>query len=104
MVPVFAVPVAVVVEPVPRVWNPAAPLVELTGGVITTVDPVAVEVPVGLVVVPVVVVDPLVVAALPAVLRGGGAPAAPPSGKRQVTSRLEQKSGIEVRSVEASAA
>jgi hypothetical protein len=74
----------------PGVLNPAAPPVEVAGGVMTTVDPVVPVVPVG------VAVEPVA---------GGMLRTAPlPSGKRHVTSRFEQNSGIVVRSLEASAA
>jgi hypothetical protein len=74
----------------PGVLNPAAPPVEVAGGVITTVEPVVPVVPAGAEVEPV----------------AGGMlrTAPPPSGSRHVTSRFEQNSGIVVRSLEASAA
>ncbi len=92
--------------PVPGVLKPAAaPPLELTGGVITTVEPGVPVVPDVPPVLPVTVVVPAV-PLFPAFSRAAGtlpAPPAPP-GKRQVTSRFEQKSGIVVRSVDASAA
>jgi hypothetical protein len=100
------VPVVVAVpEPVITGVLPSAP-VDVLGGVMTTVLPPPVVAPVVVPAVPVapgVPVDPVVVLVEPDV------PPAPrtagvPSGNRHVTSRFEQKSGIVVRSLDASAA
>jgi hypothetical protein len=103
-----------VVEPVPGVRKPAVPPVELTGGVMTTVEPVVVPVVPVVPAVPgapgvttvVPVVEPVVPVVPLVVPRAAGTPPAVPAppGRRQVTSRSEQKAGIVVRSVDASAA
>jgi hypothetical protein len=91
-------------EPVITGVLPREP-VDVLGGVMTTVLPPPVGAPVVppvvLPVVPVAPVDPVLVEPdVPAVPRTAGVP----SGNRHVTSRFEQKSGIVVRSLDASAA